>query len=124
MKRNRQGFTPLMSHKLNRYHKRICIILLFVFFVLFCLDGIAYVHCKSIFPDEIMDIHGSILSSILRIEQPVSCETGNEPISFPVTGIYISCILIAYTLKRCFPVNNYHLLDSKERLFTFHRYNS
>lgn len=116
--------TLFMSHKLNRWCKKTGIVLLFVFLVLFCLDGEAYVHCKSIFPDEIMDLHGNILSSLPEIEQPICSEIRNEYKSSYLIDRFLSCVLFTYKARICFPINNYYLVDSKERLFIFNRYNS
>lgn len=113
-----------MSQKLNRCCKKTGIVLLFVFLLLFCLDGEAYINCMSILPDEIMDLHGYIHSSPSEIEKPVCSEINNEHETLSFTDRYESYILIAYKVKRCFPINNDYLLDSKEILFTFNRYNS
>ena len=124
MKKNSQVSILSMSLTLNRYCKRTGIVLLFVFFVLFCLDGEAYVHCKSIFPDEIMDLHGHILSSPLEIEQHICSEISNEHESFSLVDRHVSYVLFTYKIRNCFPIINYNLLELKERLFTFNRYNS
>ena len=100
------------------------LVLRVIFFVLFCLDGEAYVHCKSIFPDEIMDLHGNILSSLPEIEQPICYEIRNEHESPYLIDRFLSFVLFTYKARICFPINNCYLLDSNARLFSLNRYNS
>ena len=53
-----------MWHKRKWVCIRIAIMLLFILFVLFCLDGEAYANCKHVFPDEVMDLQGHFLSPL------------------------------------------------------------
>lgn len=118
-----KGALFFLNKQENR-RRRTGIVLLFILFVLFCLDGMAYVNCKSIFPDEIMDVHGYLLSSLSENELPLYCKARNESINSAVTDIYMSCILYSYKIRVCFSINNQYLSGPKERLFTFHRYKS
>lgn len=113
-----------MPYKRKCLCMRIAIMLLFILLVLFCLDGEAYAYCKSIFPDEIMDLCGHFRSFLSEIEKPVYLEGKNELILNSFDDRYESLILNICKEKRSLSNNCYYLLDSKKRLFTFHRYNS
>ena len=113
-----------ISLKRRWLRKRIAISLLLILFCLFCLDGEAYAHCKSIFPDEIMDLHGHFLSFLSESEKPIFYEGEKEVILSSFTDRYVSWISTICKEKSCFPINCCHLFDLKKRLFIFHHYNS
>ena len=107
---NRYKNTMFMWHKRKWLCMRIAIMLLFILFVLFCLDGEAYAHCKHIFPDEVMDLQGHFLSFILEIEKSICSEGRNELILSSFSDRDASLIMIICKEKSCFPINCCYLL--------------
>ncbi len=109
------------KHKDRMRRKWMIMLLLCILMALFFLDGEAYAHCNSIFPDEIMDLHGHLPS---EMEKPILSENRSEQESQYCIERYTPSPFVVCLAKRCFFINFYHLYDHQKRLFTFQRYNS
>jgi len=113
-------------HKSNYVNNRIIIILVFSFLTLFSLQGAHYVRCRSVHPDEIMDLQCSALPKISINEQGSSfnSKNGKDKQSIPSIEIKISSIFSDCTEKGPLVNELPSFQDLKDKLSTLQRYNS
>ncbi|MGA1795148.1 MAG: hypothetical protein ACMUIL_04725 [bacterium] len=114
----RLGFCAAGHH---RSRLRIVLILLCMLTILIIVDAKEYARCDHIHPDEILDLRFSIRSDAEISKNP---ELHNElPSHFRVEE-YQPSSLIHVPVRGYVPVKESYVLTAKERLFSFHRYNS
>lgn len=104
--------------------KKIVMILLCIILTLHCLDGKAYALCKDISPCEIMDLQGVFITIRSEVERPLCLNEINTQESHSGAVRDEASVLIICQARCYFPMDFYDMLDSKKRLFTFHRYKS
>ena len=114
---------------IRRYRKgiqmgRIILVLLCILLALHCIHGYEYARCRSIFPDEIMDMQANVTSCYAKIEEHLPFEERKEEKFLDLSEIPISQIFIAFNLKKALPLKHFNIFKTKMRLFTLQHYNS
>lgn len=112
------------TYKSDYVNNRIIIILVFSFLTLFSLHGEHYARCRSVHPDEIMDLQCSALPKISVNDQGLNSKNGKDKQSLPSIEIKISSIFNDCTGKISLVNELPAIQDLKDRLSTLQRYNS
>ena len=126
-----EGKIPMPLSKSKMYKSDyvdhwIIIILVFSFLMLFSLHGVHYVQCRSIHPDEIMDLQCSTLPKVSIDAQSLSLNSknGKDKQLPPSTEIKIS-VIFNDCMGKIPLVNELSAIqDLKDKLSTLQRYNS
>ncbi|MGA1842856.1 MAG: hypothetical protein ACMUIU_19740 [bacterium] len=95
-----------------------------IFITLQYLHGEIYAQCKSIYPDEIIDLPCSVFPFRSEKEQTICYESRDDMQLISSIEIQISFTSSGYLAKSCFFLEYAHLQVFKKGLSILQRYNS
>jgi hypothetical protein len=112
----------LLKHE--QFYYRMIIFLVCIFITLQYLHGEIYAQCKSIYPDEIIDLPCSVFPFRSEKEQTIYSESRDDKQLIFSIELQISSIYSGYLAKACFFLECAHLQGFKKGLSILQRYNS
>ena len=115
-----------LSHifKFYGFHHRMILVLISLMICLLYIQGEHYIHCTSIFPDEIFDLPRSLVPLSGNDEKDIIVEYSKVKQFISIGQLYIPIENHLSQSKRTFLEEKSLFMTSKKRLFLLQQYNS
>lgn len=110
--------------KNRHFYSRMIILLVCIFISLQYLHGEIYAQCKSIYPDEIIDLTCSIFPFLSEKEQTICSKSRDDKQFISSVEIQVSSTYSGYLAEACFFLECLHPQVFKKGLSILQRYNS